>query len=116
MVNFGLEPKMEKNLHQKVDGNCPGASKRSRPVQVPCGHVSPGIAPLRRSVPLRTRRDLHADPGALSGRAFDPKRPAQARDALAHRLQAEVSGEGALRIEALAIVANFQEEVTCILP
>src|SRR5918997_2388798 len=35
-VNLDSEPKMEMHLHQKVDGKWPGASKRSRPVQLPC--------------------------------------------------------------------------------
>src|SRR5918992_5081179 len=65
--------------------------------------------------PLRTRWDLRADPSALSGRALDPKRPAQACDALVHRLQAEVSRERAFRIEAPTIVANFQDGLTCVL-
>ena len=82
----------------------------------PCSQLSPEVTPPRRGAyPLRTRWDLRADPGALSGRALDSKRPAQVCDALAHRLQAEVSGKGARRIEALAIVANFQEELTGIL-
>src|SRR5918997_177412 len=99
MVNFGLEPKVEIHLHQKVDGKWRGASKRSSPVQVPCAASSPPRWPLVGvEYPLRTRWDLRADSGAFSGRALDPKRPAQACDALAHRLQAEVYGEGALRI------------------
>src|SRR5919199_1146498 len=65
--------------------------------------------------PLRTRWDPHADPGALFGRALDPKRTTQARDALAHRLQAEVPRERARRVEALAIVPNFQEDLAPVL-
>src|SRR5215204_909481 len=64
---------------------------------------------------LRTRGDLHANSAALSGRALDPKPPAQARDALAHRLQAEVSRERTCRIEALTIVANLQEDLVRLL-
>src|SRR5829696_3105034 len=60
---------------------------------------------------LRTRWDLRANSAALSGRALDPKRPAQVCDALTHRLQAEVSRERTCRIEALTIVANLQEEL-----
>src|SRR5918997_1696692 len=73
-----------------------------------------GPSPGKRT-PLRTRWDLRADSGARSGRALDPKRPAQACDALAHRLQAEVSRERARRIEATTIVANFQDGLTCVL-
>src|SRR5215210_911190 len=76
---------------------------------LPRGGPSPG------SVPLRTRWDLRADSGALSGRALDPKRPAQVCDALAHRLQAEVPRERACRIEAPTIVANLQEDLARIL-
>src|SRR5918992_1718282 len=65
--------------------------------------------------PLRTRWDLRADPGTLSGRALDLKRTVQPCDALAHRLQAEVSRERALRIEAPTIVANFQDDLTRLL-
>src|SRR5215217_8300990 len=69
-----------------------------------------GVYPL-----LRTRWDLRADSAALSGRALDPKPPAQACDALAHRLQAEMSRERTRRIEALTIVANLQEDLVLLL-
>jgi EamA-like transporter family len=65
--------------------------------------------------PLRTRWNLRADSAALSGRALDLKRPAQACDALAHRLQAEVSRERTRRIEAPSIVANLQEDLVRLL-
>jgi hypothetical protein len=64
---------------------------------------------------LRTRWDLHANSAALSGRALDPKPPAHVCDALAHRLQAEVSRERTRRIEALTIVANLQEDLVRLL-
>src|ERR671916_266547 len=81
-----------------------------------CGQVSPEVTPPRRvSVPLRTRWDLRADSSALPGRALNLKRPAQACDTLAHRFQAEVSWERARRIEALTIVANFQEDLVRVL-
>src|SRR5918994_5360771 len=108
---------MEIHLHQKVDGKWWGASKSSRPVQVLRAASAPPGWPLLAggAYPLRTRWDLRADSGALSGRALDPKRPAQVCDALAHRLQAEVSWERARRIEAPTIVANFQEDLVRVL-
>src|SRR3954469_15759150 len=74
-----------------------------------------GTVSRRGAPPLRTRRDLCADPRALSGRALDPKRRTQVCDALAHRLQAEVSRERARRIEAPTIVANLQEDLVRVL-
>src|SRR4051794_1780723 len=72
---------------------------------LPRGGPSPGVCPLR------TRWDPRADAGAFSGRALDPKCPAQACDSLAHRLQAEVSRERVRRIETSTIVANLQEDL-----
>src|SRR5215207_7306096 len=81
-----------------------------------CAQVSPdwplagGAYPL-----LSTRWDPHANSAALSGRALDPKPPAHVCDALAHRLQAEVSRERTRRIEAPTIVVNLQEDLVLLL-
>src|SRR5215217_245461 len=84
--------------------------------RVRAARSSPGWPHTEGAYPLlRTRWDLRADSGALSGRALDPKPPAQACDALAHRLQTEVSRKSARRIEAFTIVANLQENLTRVL-
>src|SRR5215218_10646161 len=74
-VNLDSEPKMEIHLHQKwMKGGWkwPGASKRSRPMQILRAARSPrawslagGVYPL-----LCTRWDPHANSAALSGRAL----------------------------------------------
>src|SRR5215216_2350167 len=78
---------------------------------------SPGIdpSPGERTPLLSTRWDPHANSAALSGRALDPKPPAQVCNALAHRLQAEVSRERTRRFEALTIVVNLQEDLVLLL-
>src|SRR5829696_8554460 len=105
---------MEMDLHQKVDGRC----RELRKVLARCRSVRPGLpwmAPRRGEYPLRARWDSRADPGALSRCALDLKCTTQACDTLAHRLQAEVSRERARRIEALAIVPDFQEYLARVL-
>src|SRR5215207_7679815 len=106
---------MEINLHQKVDGNGRELRKGIARCSFRAARSPPGWPLAEEVYPLRTQWDMRADSGALSGRALDPKRPAQVCDALAHRLQAEVSRERTRRIEALTIVRNFQEDLVRVL-
>src|SRR5215204_4959674 len=85
------------------------------PVQVRAARSTLDGPSPRGAYPLRARWDPRADPGALSRCALDLKCPTQACDTLAHRLQAEVSRERARRIEALAIVPDFQEYLARVL-
>lgn len=64
---------------------------------------SPGRCPI-----LRAQGNLYTDIRALPGDAFYPERTAQTRGALAHRFEAEVTREIPPRIEAGAVVRDFQ--------